>query len=212
MIQIFASYNNSSMVTNFIYLGFICYPIVILCLDSMYCNLSLHEKNKFLKNISIYCISLLLLNTLLLLVFNKFSLTQLIDSNLFLSFLVFLTLKKLVNLSQTKRLSLKCNIYFLILLIATLYIPIGDNLLYILLFLIFYKLKNKTLVRNISLLIAGIIVPILTTNIYLMGCVLSLIFIHELNTDNTNTKLRYDNYNKVLFICILLLNIIKIVI
>lgn len=193
------------------FFGFICYPIVILTLSQLYTNSTLTDRKKYIKTSIIYSIILLLSNFILLLLKNELSYTNLLENNLFLSFIIFIAIKKICLSLKSNRLSTKCNSFFFLLIITSLYLSVGNNMLFLCLFLVFDKSKNK-LNRNILIVLLSIINPFLTGNLYSMGILLSIVFISENKTNTTKQTLNYKSYTKLLFASILISSIIKAII
>lgn len=194
------------------FLGFIFYPIVILTLNTIYNKCSLAEKKIYIKNSIIYSITLLIINSILLFTKKEFNYTNIIDNNLFLSFLIFIAIKKLFMSLKSSRLSTKCNSFFILIIIVSLYLSVGNNMLYLCLFAIFHKFDDNILLRNLCIILLSITNPILTGNFYSMGILLSIVFLSELKPYKLKTNITYKTYIKLLLIAIMVSNITKILI
>lgn len=182
------------------FLGFIFYPIVILSITEKYGSCSVEEKKLFVNKSIKYSILLLLTNMTLMILKKEITYATLFCNNLFLSFLVFTSIKKLVELLKSNRLSEKCNSLFALLLITSLYVPFDNNFLCIGLYYIFSKFSNKKLYRNITIIILSLLNPLLTGNFNSMGILLSVIFINELKQSNSKKLLSYKKYLLLVFI------------
>lgn len=209
ILQMLHPYIKSTTYSSVGFLGFICYPIFTFILVNSYLNSLEKEKKLFIKNILIYSVLLISINAIALLLLSDFSYLDLIDNNLFLSFSMFLLVDLMLTSIKTKRLTAKCNISMLLLFILALYICVNDNVLYFLLFFIFIRFKDNNLLKNISLIILGILYPLISGNIYSMGILLSIPFLYEFNLPKEYNHLKF---NKFLFISISIFNISKILI